>query len=221
MPIGMYMDWVDGGRKSPLTLERIQAALRNSFEPHRASRARIYKLVEVRPDEVLKTSAFVCVRVPGSQLKCQVVEEMLAAKSAMETQVENLTKELGFLKKLIARSETVRKEALGTVNLLREEFNHLIDDSNQPQKIILPKLPTSPPNSVYSRSFAVALPKLPLTARTHVHVIPPREIALGTISTPEEPPQIAQTARPSASDSRSRDSARAAAPKRVFGSVFR
>ena len=124
------MDWMD--KNSMESLESVGAVLESNFG---SPIAKIYKLVELKKGE---KSKHLCVKFPLSKFSCTQIESIMTEKLSLEKQVEKLNRKVAELEDSIVQSDKVRMEALETVNLLKDEFTHLImakcdNDSQQPR----------------------------------------------------------------------------------------
>ena len=113
------MDWL--GTDSFESSESVHAILKSNFN---ISEAKIFKLVELGKGEKARN---LCVKFNKSQFTCSVMEEILAQKNALEQQVVELKRNVTAMQTAMKHSDQVRLEALDTVNMLRDEFTHLMD----------------------------------------------------------------------------------------------
>ena len=78
-------------------------------------------------DTVNVNDSFV-VSVPGSKLDCAQVDDLVHTCKLQEDTIVALKIEIAQLQSKLTHSNSVRQDALGTVNQLRAEFIHLIEE---------------------------------------------------------------------------------------------
>lgn len=115
--------------KSALTRAEVQGLLKNLFDSNTTENVKVYSLVELKGRDIAKRGGLICVKVPGSRLNCERIEQLCESKNALQRSVDNLKEQLDFLTKQMTHNDEVRQAALGTVNLLRQEFNKLMDEA--------------------------------------------------------------------------------------------
>ena len=67
--------------------------------------------------------------LPKSNLNCETVERIILKKNEQAQIIDEQREEIESLKDRLSRSETLRREALDTVNKLRSEFVDLIQQA--------------------------------------------------------------------------------------------
>lgn len=67
--------------------------------------------------------------LPKSNLNCETVETIIRKKNEQTLTIDEQQTEIEALKERLSRSETLRREALTTVNKLRNEFVDLIQQA--------------------------------------------------------------------------------------------
>ena len=89
---------------------------------------KVYKLIEVGNDELVSESEKLVVVCPSSKLSCDTVESIINQNNGNEMVIKALKNEVNLLQNRFNQSDHIREEALGTVNQLRNEFIHLIEE---------------------------------------------------------------------------------------------
>ena len=142
------------------TVEKVRRSVLKRFEVDSSHRVDVFRMVPLRPHEPVTPADMLAVVVPQSRLDAHAIEELVQSNRIQQESLIDLKLENANLKQRLAQSDSVRQEALDTVNLLRTEFMTLLDE-------IAPRTPlvaaTARPHmcNQYSRQN-------PLTQRKHV-----------------------------------------------------
>ena len=100
----------------------------NRFKADPNKTLHLYRLVNIDDDAVIEKSENIVVTIPGSKLTCEAIDELIETNQIQNQTISELQTEITNLKRKLAQSDSVRQEALGTVNQLRTEFIHLIEE---------------------------------------------------------------------------------------------
>ena len=88
----------------------------------------LFKMIPFNDGDLITETENVVVAIPGSKLTCESIDQMIENNQIQDQTISKLQAEVTNLKRRLAQSDSVRQEALDTVNQLRSEFMHLIEE---------------------------------------------------------------------------------------------
>lgn len=129
--IGLFIDLderICDNTKVEKVRQRILA--RFNIDPTARHRVDIYRMTPLRSHEEIAHSDMLVAHVPQSTLDAPTIEALIQTNKQLESTVQELRVELAHTVKKLTHSDTVRAEALETIEQLRTEFISLADDVN-------------------------------------------------------------------------------------------
>lgn len=82
----------------------------------------LFTMHPLEPHEAIGQDANLVVKIPGTLLNLKTVEELANDNNYKQNEIIELKIEINQLKKRLAHSEAIRRDALETVDMLRREF---------------------------------------------------------------------------------------------------
>lgn len=166
--VGLFLDI---GDHMCGTAEALKQRITAKFQVPGDIKLKLFRMTPIEADEYVASSNLVVASLPGSKMRCDTIEEVIETNRLQEETIVSLRIEIAQLRRKLAQSDGVRQEALATVNQLRSEFIHLIEEihpkntSSTARSQVLHKQPsqTPAPQSARKSDSNKKLPRLCLS----------------------------------------------------------
>lgn len=100
----------------------VKNSVLSHFDADMGHNIEIFTTHPLEPHEVIGKDANLVVKIPGTLLTIKTVEELANDNNYKQNEIIELKIEVNKLKKRLADSEAIRRDALETVDMLRREF---------------------------------------------------------------------------------------------------
>lgn len=166
--VGLYLDI---GDHMCGTAEAVKHRILAKFQVPGDVKLKLFRMSPIEADEYVASNDLVVANLPRSKMRCDTIDEVIETNRLQEETIVSLKVEIAQLRRKLALSDGVRQEALDTVNQLRSEFIHLIEEihpkntSSTARFQVLHKQPsqTPPPQSARKSDSTKQVPRLCLS----------------------------------------------------------
>lgn len=125
--VGLFLDLGIRVNKSS-TCDDIRNTVLNHFHAHPNNKVEVYRLERFDHSDTGTDSTNIVIKIPGTLLTGKTVEEIVNENHSKQNDIVNLKIELKQLRKRLAQSDSIRKDALEAVDQLRREFVSLMSE---------------------------------------------------------------------------------------------
>jgi hypothetical protein len=126
--IGLFVDLNLERVEKSSDVQHVRERILQRFSGNPHARVDIYRMTSLRSHEEVNPSDMLVAHVPGSQLSGCTIENIIKSNQEQEQTIRDLNLEISELREKFRHSDTIRQEALSTVDLLRSEFMNLLEE---------------------------------------------------------------------------------------------
>lgn len=126
--IGLFVDLNLEKVEKSSDVQHVRERILQRFSGSPHARVDIYRMTPLRSHEEVFPSDMLVAHVPGSQLSGGTIENIIKSNQSQERTIRDLGLEISQLREKVRQSDTIRQEALSTVDLLRSEFMNLLEE---------------------------------------------------------------------------------------------
>jgi hypothetical protein len=123
--VGFFLD-LDLHVSASSSYADVRRTILQHFDADPRHRVQLYKLEPLSDKEAVGSSEALVVRIPGTNLTGKTVEEIVTRNNSNENTIFHLERQNRILENKLAQSESIRRDALDTVDQLRREFISLV-----------------------------------------------------------------------------------------------